>query len=217
MQRSFLDYAMSVIVGRALPDVRDGLKPVHRKILYAMFDSGFRPDRGYVKCARVVGDVMGNYHPHGDTAIYDTLVRMAQPWSLRYPLIDGNGNFGSPGNDPAAAMRYTESRLAPLAMEMLRDIDEDTVDFGAELRRPHARSRRSCRPGSRTCWSTARTGSRSGWRPRSRRTTCGRSRPPSSGAWSTQTSRRGDDPRRAHQDRQGTRLPDRGADRRAPR
>jgi DNA gyrase subunit A len=106
MQRSYLDYAMSVIVGRALPDVRDGLKPVHRKILYAMFDSGFRPDRGYVKCARVVGDVMGNYHPHGDTAIYDTLVRMAQSWSLRYPLIDGNGNFGSPGNDPAAAMRY---------------------------------------------------------------------------------------------------------------
>jgi DNA gyrase subunit A len=130
MQRSYLDYAMSVIVGRALPDVRDGLKPVHRKILYAMFDSGFRPDRGYVKCARVVGDVMGNYHPHGDTAIYDALVRMAQTWSLRYPLIDGNGNFGSPGNDPAAAMRYTESRLAPLAMEMLRDIDEDTVDFG---------------------------------------------------------------------------------------
>ena len=106
MQRSYLDYAMCVIVGRALPDVRDGLKPVHRKILYAMFDSGFRPDRGYVKCARVVGDVMGNYHPHGDTAIYDALVRMAQPWSLRYPLIDGNGNFGSPGNDPAAAMRY---------------------------------------------------------------------------------------------------------------
>ena len=130
MQRSYLDYAMSVIVGRALPDVRDGLKPVHRKILYAMFDAGFRPDRGYVKCARIVGDVMGNYHPHGDSAIYDTLVRMAQPWSLRYPLIDGNGNFGSSGNDPAAAMRYTESRLAPLAMEMLRDIDEDTVDFG---------------------------------------------------------------------------------------
>ncbi|MGE5830686.1 MAG: DNA gyrase subunit A [Micromonosporaceae bacterium] len=130
MQRSYLDYAMSVIVGRALPDVRDGLKPVHRKILYAMYDSGFRPDRGYVKCARVVGDVMGNYHPHGDSAIYDTLVRMAQPWSLRYPLIDGNGNFGSPGNDPAAAMRYTECRLDPLAMEMLRDIDEETVDFG---------------------------------------------------------------------------------------
>ncbi|HEX6498473.1 MAG TPA: DNA gyrase subunit A [Micromonosporaceae bacterium] len=130
MQRSYLDYAMSVIIGRALPDVRDGLKPVHRKILYAMYDSGYRPDRGYVKCSRVVGDVMGQFHPHGDSAIYDALVRMAQPWSLRYPLIDGNGNFGSPGNDPAAAMRYTECKLDPLAMEMLRDIDEDTVDFG---------------------------------------------------------------------------------------
>ncbi len=129
MQRSYLDYAMSVIVGRALPDVRDGLKPVHRKILYAMYDSGYRPDRGYVKCSRVVGDVMGQFHPHGDSAIYDSLVRMAQQWSLRYPLIDGNGNFGSPGNDPAAAMRYTECKLDPLAMEMLRDIDEDTVDF----------------------------------------------------------------------------------------
>jgi DNA gyrase subunit A len=129
MQRSFLDYAMSVITSRALPDVRDGLKPVHRKILYAMYDGGYRPDRGYVKCARVVGDVMSNYHPHGDSAIYDTLVRMAQPWSLRYPLIDGSGNFGSPGNDPAAAMRYTECRLDPLAMEMLRDIHEDTVNF----------------------------------------------------------------------------------------
>jgi DNA gyrase subunit A len=129
MQRSYLDYAMSVIVGRALPDVRDGLKPVHRRVLYAMYDGGYRPERGYFKCARVVGDVMGNYHPHGDTAIYDTLVRLAQPWSLRYPLVDGNGNFGSPGNDPAAAMRYTECRLAALAMEMLRDIDRDTVDF----------------------------------------------------------------------------------------
>jgi DNA gyrase subunit A len=129
MQRSYIDYAMSVIVGRALPDVRDGLKPVHRKILYGMYDSGFRPDRGYVKCGRVVGDVMGNYHPHGDSALYDTLVRMAQPWSLRYPLIDPQGNFGSPGNDPAAAYRYTECRLENLAMEMLRDIDEETVDF----------------------------------------------------------------------------------------
>ncbi|MEV1286791.1 DNA gyrase subunit A [Micromonospora sp. NPDC049679] len=129
MQRSYLDYAMSVIVGRALPDARDGLKPVHRKILYAMFDSGYRPDRGYVKCSRVVGDVMGQFHPHGDSSIYDALVRMAQTWSLRYPLVDGNGNFGSPGNDPAAAMRYTECKLDPLAMEMLRDIDEDTVDF----------------------------------------------------------------------------------------
>ena len=129
MQRSYIDYAMSVIVSRALPDVRDGLKPVHRRVLYSMYDSGFRPDRGYNKCSRVVGDVMGNYHPHGDSAIYDALVRLAQPWSMRYPLIDGQGNFGSPGNDPAAAMRYTECRLAPLAMEMLRDIDEETVDF----------------------------------------------------------------------------------------
>ena len=129
MQRSYLDYAMSVIVGRALPDVRDGLKPVHRRVLYAMFDGGYRPDRGYSKCSRVVGDVMGQYHPHGDSAIYDALVRLAQSWSLRYPLVDGNGNFGSPGNDPAAAMRYTECRLAPLAMGAMRDIDEDTVDF----------------------------------------------------------------------------------------
>ncbi|MDQ2748330.1 MAG: DNA gyrase subunit A [Actinomycetota bacterium] len=129
MQRSYMDYAMSVIVGRALPDVRDGLKPVHRKILYGMYDSGFRPDRNYVKCGRVVGDVMGNYHPHGDTALYDALVRMAQTWSLRYPMIDPQGNFGSPGNDPAAAYRYTECRLQPLAMEMLRDIDKETVDF----------------------------------------------------------------------------------------
>jgi len=106
MARSYLDYAMSVIVGRALPDVRDGLKPVHRRVLYAMYDAGYRPDKGYYKSSRIVGDVMGNYHPHGDTAIYDTVVRLAQPWSLRYPLVDGNGNFGSPGNDPAAAMRY---------------------------------------------------------------------------------------------------------------
>ncbi|MGR6913437.1 DNA gyrase subunit A [[Actinomadura] parvosata] len=129
MQRSYMDYAMSVIVSRALPDVRDGLKPVHRRVLYAMYDGGYRPDRGYFKCARVVGDVMGTYHPHGDTSIYDALVRLAQSWSLRYPLVDGQGNFGSPGNDPAAAMRYTECKLAPIAMEMLRDIDKETVDF----------------------------------------------------------------------------------------
>jgi DNA gyrase subunit A len=129
MQRSYIDYAMSVIVGRALPDVRDGLKPVHTRVLYAMYDGGYRPDRSYFKCARVVGDVMGTYHPHGDSAIYDALVRLAQPWSMRYPLVDSQGNFGSPGNDPPAAMRYTECRLAPLAMEMLRDIDKDTVDF----------------------------------------------------------------------------------------
>ena len=129
MARSYLDYAMSVIVGRALPDIRDGLKPVHRRVLYAMYDAGYRPDKGYYKSSRIVGDVMGNYHPHGDGAIYDTVVRLAQHWSLRYPLIDGNGNFGSPGNDPAAAMRYTEARLSPIAMEMMRDIDEDTVNF----------------------------------------------------------------------------------------
>ena len=129
MQRSYIDYAMSVIVGRALPLVEDGLKPVHRRVLYSMGENGFRPDRSYVKCARVVGEVMGNYHPHGDSSIYDALVRLAQPWSLRYPLIDGQGNFGSRGNDPPAAMRYTECRLSPLAMAMLADIDEDTVDF----------------------------------------------------------------------------------------
>ncbi|MGC4109836.1 MAG: DNA gyrase subunit A [Nocardioides sp.] len=130
MQQSYIDYAMTVIVGRALPDVRDGLKPVHRRVLYAMYDGGYRPDRGYSKCSRVVGDVMGQYHPHGDSAIYDTLVRLAQPWVMRAPLIHGQGNFGSAGNDPAAAMRYTECRMAPLAMEMVRDIDEETVDFG---------------------------------------------------------------------------------------
>ena len=130
MSRSYLDYSMSVIVSRALPDVRDGLKPVHRRVLYAMYDGGYRPDRNFSKSARVVGDVMGNYHPHGDSAIYDALVRLAQPWSLRYPLVQGQGNFGSPGNDPAAAQRYTECRMAPLAMEMVRDIDEETVDFG---------------------------------------------------------------------------------------
>ncbi|MEY4944537.1 MAG: gyrase subunit [Actinomycetota bacterium] len=129
MQRSYLDYAMSVIVGRALPDVRDGLKPVHRRVLYAMYDGGYRPDKQFSKCSRVVGDVMGQFHPHGDSAIYDTLVRLVQDWNLRYPLVAGQGNFGSPGNDPAAAPRYTECKMAPLAMEMVRDIDEETVDF----------------------------------------------------------------------------------------
>ncbi|WP_243061744.1 DNA gyrase subunit A [Humibacter sp. RRB41] len=129
MQRSYLDYAMSVIVGRALPEVRDGLKPVHRRVIYAMYDGGYRPDRAYSKCSRVVGDVMGQFHPHGDSAIYDALVRLVQPWSLRYPLALGQGNFGSPGNDGAAAPRYTETKMAPLALEMVRDIDEDTVDF----------------------------------------------------------------------------------------
>ena len=129
MQQSYLDYAMAVIVGRALPDVRDGLKPVHRRVIYAMYDGGYRPDRGFNKCARVVGEVMGHFHPHGDLAIYDTLVRLTQDWVMRYPLATGQGNFGSPGNDGAAAPRYTETKMAPLAMEMVRDIHEDTVDF----------------------------------------------------------------------------------------
>ncbi len=129
MQRSYLDYAMSVIVGRALPDVRDGLKPVHRRVLYAMYDGGYRPDASFNKCSRVVGEVMGQYHPHGDTSIYDALVRLVQPWSMRYPLVAGQGNFGSAGNLGAAAPRYTECKMAPLAMEMVRDIDQETVDF----------------------------------------------------------------------------------------
>ena len=129
MRSAYLDYAMSVIVGRALPDVRDGLKPVHRRVLYGMSDMGLGPTRPYAKCARIVGEVMGNYHPHGDSAIYDALVRLAQDFSMRYPLVDGQGNFGSIDDDPAAAMRYTEARLAPIAREMLRDLDSDTVDF----------------------------------------------------------------------------------------
>ena len=129
MRSSYLDYAMSVIVGRALPDVRDGLKPVHRRVLFAMNENGLQPNRPYAKSARIVGEVMGKYHPHGDSAIYDTLVRMAQDFSMRYPLVDGQGNFGSVDDDPAAAMRYTEARLAPIAREMLRDLDADTVDF----------------------------------------------------------------------------------------
>ena len=129
MQRSYLDYAMSVIVGRALPDVRDGLKPVHRRILYAMYDGGYRPTSSFSKSSRIVGDVMGNYHPHGDAAIYDALARLVQPWSLRYPLVAGQGNFGTPGNLGPAAPRYTECKMAPLAMEMVRDIDEECVDF----------------------------------------------------------------------------------------
>ncbi len=129
MQRSYLDYAMSVIVGRALPDVRDGLKPVHRRILYTMYDGGYRPNAGFYKCMRVVGDVMSHFHPHGDASVYDALARMVQPWSMRYPLVLGQGNFGSPGNLGPAAPRYTECKMAPLSMEMVRDIDESTVDF----------------------------------------------------------------------------------------
>src|SRR5438128_477099 len=130
MRSSFLDYAMSVIVARALPDVRDGLKPVHRRVLYGMHEAGMQPGRPHKKCARIVGDVMGSYHPHGDAAIYDTLVRLAQSFSMRYPLVDGQGNFGNVDGYPAASMRYTEVRLARMATELLRDIDADTVDFG---------------------------------------------------------------------------------------
>src|SRR4051812_25254389 len=129
MRTAYLDYAMSVIVGRALPDVRDGLKPVHRRVLYAMQEAGLQPNRPYSKSARIVGDVMGKYHPHGDASIYDTLVRMTQDFAMRYPLADGQGNFGSVDDDPAAAMRYTEARLSKVATEMLRDLDADTVDF----------------------------------------------------------------------------------------
>src|SRR5215213_355359 len=135
MQRSYIDYAMSVIVGRALPEVRDGLKPVHRRVLYAMYDQGFRPDRATVKCARVVGEVMGNYHPHGDSAIYDALVRLAQPWSMRYPLIDGQGNFGSRGNDPAAAMRYCVTGDARVRMA---DGSSARIDGIVPDARPHS-------------------------------------------------------------------------------
>ncbi len=186
MQRSYLDYAMSVIVARALPEVRDGLKPVHRRVIYAMYDGGYRPDRAFSKCARVVGDVMAQFHPHGDSAIYDTLVRLVQDWSLRYPLALGQGNFGSPGNDPAAAPRYTETKMAPIAMEMVRDIDEDTVDFQDNYD-GRTQSRSCCPRASRTCSSTAPPASRSAWRRTSRRTTSARSPTPRSGRSTTRT------------------------------
>ena len=174
MERSFLEYSMSVIVSRALPDVRDGLKPVHRRILYSMFDRGLRPDRPHNKCAKVVGDVMGTYHPHGDSAIYEALARMVQEFSLRHPLIDGHGNFGGRGpDDGAAAMRYTECRLAPLALELMADIDEETVDMIANYdgsdEEPSV-----LRDGSRTCSSTVRRASRWGWPRTSRPTTWAR-------------------------------------------
>ena len=175
MERSFLEYSMSVIVARALPDVRDGLKPVHRRILYSMFDNGLRPDRPHNKCAKVVGDVMGTYHPHGDSAIYEALARMVQEFSLRYPLIDGHGSFGGRGpDDGAAAMRYTECRLAPLALELMADIDEETVDMVRQLRRLGRRARGAAGARSRTCWSTGPRASRSAWRRTSRPTTWAR-------------------------------------------
>ena len=145
MKRSYMDYAMSVIIGRALPDARDGLKPAHRRVLYGMKTMGLSSTRGYRKCAKIVGEVMGNFHPHGDASIYDTLVRMAQDFNMRYPLVDGQGNFGSVDGDPPAAMRYTEARLQALADDMMADLDKETVDFTPELRRNRPRSRRSCR------------------------------------------------------------------------
>ena len=173
MENSFLDYAMSVIMSRALPDVRDGLKPVHRRIIWDMEQQGFRPDRPFVKCARVSGDTMARYHPHGDGAIYDALVRMAQPFSLRHPLIDFHGNYGSPDFGPAAS-RYTECRLHPLAMQLLADIDEDTVDMIPNYDGTHRGAASCCRRGSRTCSSTAARASPSAWRRTSRRTTSAR-------------------------------------------
>ena len=175
MRGSYLEYAYSVIYQRALPDARDGLKPVQRRILYQMNQMGLRPDRGHVKCARVVGEVMGRLHPHGDTAIYDALARMAQPWAMRLPLIDGHGNFGSLGGDDApAAMRYTEARMAPPAIEMVASIGEDTVDFRPNYDGQETSSPASCPPLSPTSSSTAPRESRSAWPPTWHRTTSAR-------------------------------------------
>jgi DNA gyrase subunit A len=187
MRSSYLDYAMSVIVGRALPDVRDGLKPVHRRVLFAMSDLGLQPNRPYVKCAKVVGETMGSYHPHGDSAIYDTLVRLAQDFSSRYPLVDGQGNFGNIDGYQAAAMRYTECRMTPLATQMLRELHPRLVDYG-----PNYDASRQlplvCRRASPTCSSTARPGSRSGWPPTSLLTTWARRSTRSSPRSTTRTS-----------------------------
>ncbi len=170
MKRSYLDYAMSVIVSRALPDVRDGLKPVHRRILYSMHENGYEWNKPYRKSARVVGDVIGKYHPHGDQSIYDALVRMAQPFSMRLPLIDGQGNFGSVDGDPPAAMRYTEVRLEKVANALTDDLDKDTPSTSSRTTTIPSASRRCCRRASRTCSSTAPAASPSAWRPTSRRT-----------------------------------------------
>ena len=173
MRDSYLAYAMSVIVDRALPDVRDGMKPVHRRVIYAMYDGGYRPDRGYSKCARVVGEVMGKYHPHGDSAIYDTLVRMAQSWSMRYTLVDGQGNFGSPGDDPAAAMRYTECRMLRSPWKWFVTSTK-TPSISCRTTMARHRSRPCFRHDSRTCCATVRPVSPSVWPPTFLRTTCAR-------------------------------------------
>ena len=173
MRRSYLDYAMSVIVSRALPDVRDGLKPVHRRILYAMKEGGYDSNKAYKKSARIVGDVMGKYHPHGDSAIYDAMVRMAQDFSMRLPLIDGQGNFGSMDGDPPAAMRYTEARLAR-RRKACSTISTRTPSISIPTTTNHRSSRTFCRPASPTCWSMAPAVSPSAWRPTSRPTTWAR-------------------------------------------
>ena len=170
MKRSYLDYAMSVIVARALPDVRDGLKPVHRRILYSMYEQGHTPDKTYVKSARVVGDVIGKYHPHGDQSIYDAMVRMAQDFSMRVPLIDGQGNFGSIDGDPPAAYRYTEARLDTFARWRCSTTSTRTPSISSPTTTTPKTSRRCCRRDFPTCWSTAPAASRSAWRPTSRRT-----------------------------------------------
>jgi DNA gyrase subunit A len=178
MRRSYLDYAMSVIVGRALPDARDGLKPVHRRVLFAMHELNNDWNKAYKKSARIVGDVIGKYHPHGDTAVYDAIVRMAQDFSLRYPLVDGQGNFGSVDGDNAAAMRYTEIRMSKIAHGLLADLDKETIDFGPNY--DGSRNPWSCPRISPTCWSTAPRALPWAWRPTSRRTTWARSWMPAS-------------------------------------
>ena len=162
MRESFIDYSMSVIVQRALPDVRDGLKPVHRRILHSMRGLGLVPERPHKKSATVVGDVLGKYHPHGDMAVYDAMVRMVQDFSLRYPLVDGQGNFGSVDGDSAAAYRYTEARLSAIAVELLDDLDQATVDFTPNFDKPTRRAGRAAPPASPICWLTGPAGSRSG-------------------------------------------------------
>ena len=184
MENAYIEYAMSVIVGRALPDVRDGLKPVHRRILYSMYESGLTSDKPFKKSATCVGDVLGKYHPHGDASVYDAMVRLAQDFSMRYPLVDGHGNFGSVDGDPPAAYRYTEARMSKMCNEMLRDIDKDTVTPTSTRA---GRSPGSCPAASPTCWSTAPAASPWAWPPTSRPTTCGRSLTPPSACWTTRT------------------------------
>ena len=180
MKRSYLDYAMSVIVARALPDARDGLKPVHRRILYSMYEQGHTPDKKYVKSARVVGDVIGKYHPHGDQSIYDAMVRMAQDFSMRVPLIDGQGNFGSVDGDPPAAYRYTEARLTKIGAGRCSATSTRTPSISSRTTTIPRPNRRFCRRSSRTFWSTAPAASRSAWRPTSRRTISAKSSTPAS-------------------------------------